>query len=325
MFNRRVFLKNTGALALSSLLLQRLYAGRAFAGKPHLDSIGLQLFTVPKILEKDFAGSVKMLAGIGYKKFEFFGPYSFSAPEDIARWKTITPSLGFSGSGYFGLTAQDVKKILDDNGISTPSMHSALNTLHTRMGESAEAAHILGQTYVVLPSYQTPTNLDGYKRLAEEFNQIGASAQKAGLRFAFHNHGNGLKELEGKIPLDVIIENTDPNLVYLEMDIYWTTAGGADPVAYLDKYPGRYRMMHIKDMAKKVRFSGDGGDPKQWIELFPYMADAGSGVLDLKNIITHAQTSGVEHFIVEQDMVANPETALVKSYKYLSQLEVGGK
>jgi hypothetical protein len=75
-------------------------------------------------------------------------------------------------------------------------------------------------------------------------------------------------------------------------------------------------------MAKQVRFSGDGGDPKQWIELFQYMTDAGSGVLDLKTIIAHGQKSGVEHFILERDIVPNPEVALVKSYQYLAGLDI---
>jgi sugar phosphate isomerase/epimerase len=104
------------------------------------------------------------------------------------------------------------------------------------------------------------------------------------------------------------------------MDLYWTTAGGADPVELFTHYPGRYRLVHIKDMSKKVHFSGDGGDSKQWIELFPYMTSAGSGVLDLKTILTTAGKHGVDHFIVEQDMVADPENALKKSFDYVAGL-----
>jgi len=325
MLKRRDFLKNSGALFASSLLLKELHAQSFFKSNAHLDKIGLQLFSIPKLLEKDFAGTMTMLAQIGYKEIEFYGPYPFSTQEAKDRWNGITPSLGFSGSGYFGLKVEEVKKVLDYNGLTSSSMHTDLSTLSKGMDEMAEAAHILGQTYIILPSYETQPNLDAYKRLAEQFNQIGAHAQKLGLRFAFHNHGNGLKEMEGKIPLDLILEQTDPKLVFLQMDIYWTTAGGIDPVAYLDKYAGRYRLIHIKDMIKEVRFSGDGGDPKQWIELFPYMTDAGSGVLDLKKIISHAKKSGVEHFILERDMVPDPDVALVKSYKYLSQLDINPK
>jgi sugar phosphate isomerase/epimerase len=268
MFKRRDFLKNSAGLVLGSVLSQYLNARSAFSGSPHLDRIGVQLFSIPKILEKDFSGTMKMVSQIGYKEIEFYGPYPFSAAEDKQRWKAVTPSLGFSGSGYFGLTVKEVKKVLDDNGLTSPSMHTGLSTLRSNMNEMNEAANVLGQKYVVLPSANTEPNLDGYKRLADDFNAIGSQAEKAGLRFAYHNHGNGLKEIEGIIPFDLILERTDPKLVYLQMDIFWMTAGDVDPVAYLDKYPARFRLMHIKDMAKKVRFSGDGGDSKQWIELF---------------------------------------------------------
>jgi sugar phosphate isomerase/epimerase len=321
----RDFLRNSGALAISGLLFQKLDAASFFSDYAHLNKIGLQLFSIPKLLEKDFAGTMKMIADIGYKEVELFGPYPFSTDEAKERWKKIVPSVGFSGSGFFGLSIKEVKKILGDNGLSSPSMHTDLSSLQNNMEQLAEGAHELGAMYVILPSYETQPNLDAYKRLADKFNDIGAHAQKLGIRFAFHNHGNGLKEMEGKIPLELIIEQTDPKSVYLQMDIYWTTAGGIDPSTLLDKYPGRYRLIHLKDMTKQARFSGDGGDPKQWIELWPFMADAGSGVLDLKKIITHAKKSGVEHFILERDMVPDPDVALVKSYKYLSQIDIDSK
>lgn len=322
MKSKRDFLKNSAALAVGSLILQRLPIASVFPGSQQIDRIGVQLFSIPKILEKDFAGTMKMLSKIGYKEIEFYGPYPFSAKEDIERWKAVTPSLGFSGSGYFGLTVQQVKKILDDNGLASPSMHTGLFTLENRMAEMAEAAQVLGTKYIILPSAQTQSTLDGYKLQADQFNKIGASAAKHGLRFAYHNHGNGLKEMDGRVPMELILEQTDPKLVYMQMDIYWTTAGGIDPVAYLDKYPGRFRLMHIKDMSKKVQFSGDGGDSKQWIELFPYLTDAGSGVLDIKSILSHAKKSGMEHYIVERDLAPNPEEALGKAYQYVSTLKL---
>jgi len=126
--------------------------------------------------------------------------------------------------------------------------------------------------------------------------------------------------MNGQVPLKLILDGTDPSLVFFEMDLYWTTAGGADPIAYLESYKDRYHLVHIKDMSKKIQFSGDGGDAKQWIELFPYMTTAGNGVLDLESILTKAKDCGVKHFIVEQDMVADPETALKKSFDYLVSL-----
>jgi sugar phosphate isomerase/epimerase len=271
-------------------------------------------------VEQDFAGTMELLANIGYKEIEFFGPYSFSAAEEQQSWKAVTSSLGFTGSGFFGLSVTEIKNILDKNKLAAPFLHTGLLTLKNNMSQLAEAAQQLGSKYVILPSAKTPSNLDGYKQQADEFNEIGFQANKLGLHFAYHNHGNGLKELNGVIPFDVILERTDPKLVDFEMDIYWMTAGGADPVAYLDAYPGRFRLMHLKDMTKQVRFSGDGGDPKQWMELFPFMTDAGSGVLNLKTILSHAQKSGVQHFIVERDLAPDPKEAMQKGYQYLASL-----
>ena len=323
MMKRRRFIKSTAAVVAGSLLTTDAIKAAVFSNKSHLDKIGLQLFSVPKMLEKDFEGAMKALSDIGYKELEFFGPYPFSTDSAKKFWDSVTPSLGFSGSGYFGRTAQQVKEILDRYNLTTPSMHVDLDTLRTKMNDIGEAAHVLGQTYAGLPAIPADQRhtLDDYKHMADEFNKIGEAAQKVSLKFFYHNHGYGLKEMEGKIPFDVILERTDPNLVFLEMDIYWMTAGGADLVKYLDNNPNRFKLMHIKDMLKQVRFAGDGGDPKQWIELFPYMTSAGSGVLDLKTILSHAKKSGMEHFIVEQDRV-DDTNALRKSCSYLASLEL---
>lgn len=322
MTSRRNFLKQAAAAFAAGSITPPLLAGRYSGKGRRIKKIGVQLFSIPKLVEKDFAGAMKMLAGIGYKEIEFYGPYSFSAAEDKSRWDSVAPSLGFSGSGFFGLTAKQVKDILDNNGLSAPSLHTGLFTLKETMDQLAEAAHTLGAKYVVLPSAATHTDLDGYKSQADEFDSIGTEAVKRGIRFAYHNHGNGLKPLEGTVPFDMIMENTDPKNVFFQMDIFWMTAGGVDVAAYLDRYQGRFRLMHVKDMAKDVRFSGDGGDSGQWIELFPYLANAGSGVLDLENILSHAKRSGVEHFIVERDLAPEPEEDLRKSFSYLNSVKL---
>ena len=315
--NRRDFIASTAALTSSAVL----FGGDLFAS-PLMNNIGIQLFSLPKVLEKDFGAGIKMLATMGYREIEMYGPFPFSAPAAIDRWASITGELGFSGSGYFGKSAAEVATVFKENKMSVPSIHTDLETLRHNMGQLGEASQMLGFTYVVLPAIppENRKTLDDYKKIIDEFNTIGEQAKKSGLRFGYHNHGYGMVEMEGHVPLHMIIEKTDPGLVFLEMDLYWTVAGGGDPVAYLQKYPNRYKMMHVKDMQKKVRFSGDGGDSKQWIELFPYMTTAGDGVLDLKSIIQVAQKSGVDHFFVEQDTVKEPEVALKRSIDYLKSL-----
>ena len=323
MFNRREFIKASAA-AVAGTVVTSSPLMAAISNQSKIKNIGLQVWSIAKFLEQDFNGNLEMLTKIGYKELELFGPYPFSTQKDKDAWKVTISLLNFSQSGYFNHTAKELKAILDSKGLSTPAMHVGLDTLRNKMGETAEAAHILGQQYAglaAIPEEERHT-LDDYKRIADEFNVIGEKAKAQGIRFYYHNHGYGLKEMEGKIPFDLILERTDPSLVYLEMDIFWTTAGGADPISYLDKNPGRYKLMHVKDMKKQVRFSGDGGSPKQWVELFPYITDAGNGVLDLKTILSHAKRSGVEHFIVENDVITDPKESLEKGYQYLYSVEL---
>lgn len=320
MQNRRNFIKNTAALSAAALAPAWAWES-LFDQTGKRKKIGIQLFSLPKLLEKDFVAAIKMLANMGYKEVELFGPYPFSAPAAQASWKAVAPMLGFSGSGYFGKTMQEVKSILKDHGISTPSAHTDLETLLNHMGKLGEAADVLGHRYVVLPAIpeERRKTLDDYKRIIADFNTIGENAKKVGLKFAYHNHGYGLKPVDGQVPFQMVVEQTDPKLVFLEMDVFWTAAGGIEPVDYLKKYPNRYRALHLKDMREKKRFSGDGSNVGQWMELFPYMASAGDGVLDLKNIVQTAQANGVQHYFVEQDLVANPEVALKRSIDFLKK------
>ncbi|MDI1306329.1 MAG: sugar phosphate isomerase/epimerase [bacterium] len=315
---RRQFLQSTALFSVASLI----NANELFAKNPLINKVGLGLFSIPKMLENDFDGAFAMLAKMGYKEVECFGPYEFSTEKAKASWNAVTPQLGFKGSGFFNKTTADFFKAAKSNGISIPSMHTDLDTLSNNMGQLAEAAHLIGAKYVVLPSIpdNERKNLDDYKRVAEKFNSIGAEAKKEGIRFAYHNHGYGLNNVNGVMPLNIIFDQTDPSLVYFEMDLYWTIAGGADPVELFKKHKDRYKMVHIKDMKEAKRFAGDGGDASQWISLFPYMTSCGEGVLDLPTILTAAKQNGVEHFFVEQDMVQSPEIALKKSIDYLKSL-----
>ncbi len=318
---RRNFLKNTSAAATALSLFPGLVT---ISENKNLKSLGVQLFSLPKLLEKDFRSGIKMLAKMGYTEIEMYGPYPFSVDSVKEGWKSLTPYLGFSGSGYFGHTAQEVRAILNEYGIKASSVHTDMETLQNRMSQLGEAADQIGFEYIGLPAIpqEKRKTLDDYKKVAEEFNNIGEQAKKMGLKFAHHNHGYGLQEMDGQIPLNILLEQTDPSLVFFELDIYWTIAGGADPINYLESYPDRYHLMHLKDMKEKVKFSGDGSDPSQWMELFPYMTSVGNGVIDIASIIRTGEKIGVKHFYVEQDFVENPEIALKNSYDYLKTIKL---
>ncbi len=321
---RRRFVKNSTFLTAASLIpYSAVLSSNIIDPDPIvLSDIGIQLFSVPLLMEEDVSNGVGLLAEMGFKKLELFGPYPFSAASAKERWNSLIPRLGFSGSGFFGKTPLEFSSIVRDHGMHIPSMHTDLNTLENHLESLAENSEPFGFEYIVLPALpqEYRESMEHYKRTAELFNAIGKRAQQLGLKFTYHNHGYGLGITGGTTPLRYLIENTDPEWVYFEMDIFWTTAGGADPLEYLQDYPGRYHLMHIKDMSVKRRFSGDGGDPAQWMELFPLMCSAGDGVLQLREIIPAAKKCGVQHFIVEQDMVAQPGTALQRSINYLSEL-----
>lgn len=314
---RRQFIQRT-ALASSATMFMGLGAC-ATPTEKGLDSIGIQLFSLPKMLEQDLAGSLAMLHQMGYKEIEIYGPYPFSSSAAQERWKQITPSLGFSGSGFFGKTAKEFKALLDEYRLKATSGHIDIVTLETNMSQVGEAVRTLGMECLgmsAIPDDLRQT-LDDYKRMADRFNKIGENAKKEGFKFLYHNHGYGLHEMEGQIPLNLLLENTDPDLVVFEMDIYWTTAGGMDPVELLKSNPGRYIALHLKDMKKITYFKGDGGTADQWIDLWPLMTTVGNGAMDIPAIVHQAQQSGVKHFFVEQDLVDNPRLALKKSIDYL--------
>jgi sugar phosphate isomerase/epimerase len=318
MINRRNFIKSSALLSLASMA----GAHNLFAMTPEIQRLGIQLFSLPKMLDQDFEGTLEMLSAIGYKEIELFGPYTFSAEAAKKSWAGAATMLGFSGSGYFGKSQSEINALMKKHGFTVPAMHTDLDTLTTKMPELAAAANSLGAKYVVLPSIPDDKRktAEDYKNVADRFNKIGEEAKKHGIRFAYHNHGYGFHEENGIKPIDIIFKETDPNLVFYEMDLFWTVAAGAEPVRLLEQHKDRYKLMHVKDMKEKRQFSGDGGDASQWFALFPLMTSAGEGVLDLPKIIATAKRNGVDHFFVEQDLVAEPKVALKESYQYLKSM-----
>jgi sugar phosphate isomerase/epimerase len=274
--DRRIFLKTVSAGGLAVLAGADLMATRV---KP----IGLQLYTVRSAMEKDFEGSLAKVAQIGYKEVEF--------------------------AGYFGRTPQQVKDILKKNGLKTPSSHIALNLFEQELPNTLETGKILGQEYLVCPSVPEANrkSVDDLKKLAELFNRLGTECKKAGMGFAYHNHNFEFQPLDGQMPYDLFLQNTDPNLVKMEMDLYWVVKANQDPVHYFDKYPGRFPLVHVKDMDKT---------PERGF------AEVGRGSMDFKRIFRASEEAGIKHYIVEQDRTpGNPFDSIKISWDYLSKFE----
>ena len=321
MLTRNHFLK-TSSLCGIGALISPLPISKSKKNKK-LESIGLNLFSAPKILEEDFEGSIKSLSEIGIDQLETYGPYSISDQRNKSSWAALTPMLGFNASGFFGKASHEFKAILNSYGISVPSMHTDLYTLEDNMGALALEANTLGAKYVVLPFIpdHERITIDDYKKVADRFNQIGENAKKEGISFAYHNHGYGLiPGSNGVRPIDLIFDHTDPSYVFFEMDLFWTVAGKANPIDLLVSNSGRYKMLHIKDMKELSYFSGDGSTPDQWKELFPMLVAAGEGVINLDEIIGIAMNNGVEHYIIEHDLAPDPLANISAASNYLRGL-----
>ena len=274
---RREFLTTAGAITLGSMLPP---ACRPAHGAK-LEKIGIQLYTVRDQMKADFEGTLARVAQIGYKEVEF--------------------------AGYFDRSPADVRAILERNGLSAPATH-LMSDNPDGWKKAVDLAKAVGHDYLVAPwiPEEKRTNLDGWKRVAEEFNRVGQVAKDAGIQFAYHNHDFEFPKMEGQVPYDLLLQSTDPKLVQLEIDLYWITRGGQDPLVYFARWPGRIPLVHVKD-------SMGGPEHK--------MVDVGQGTIEWKRIFAKRAQAGIQHFFVEHDQPPQPFDDIAVSYKYLSQLE----
>jgi len=287
--NRRTFIE---ILAAASVLPSRI--GWAAAKQRRIEKIGVQLYTVRDQMKADFDGTIAKVAAIGYKEVEF--------------------------AGYFDHTPQQVRATLDRNGLTSPSCHVAYDVLGDKWPGEIESAKIIGQSYIVCP--WIPDELrkqpDVWDRAAETFNRAGAASKKAGIQFAYHNHWFEFMPVDGKLPYDLLLEKCDPDLVKMEMDLCWITVAGADPLKYFDRYPGRFPLVHVKDMKKLPKVSAAGG--QDFGDSLTDMTSVGNGVIDWKRIFAQSDKAGIKHYIVEHDKPQDPFDSIKMSYAYLEKL-----
>ena len=250
------------------------------------DAWGLQLYTVRSLMARDVERTLAAVARIGYGEVEF--------------------------AGYFGRSPAEIRTALEAEGLTAPAAHLSLEELRSSFDEAADAAAEIGHRYLVLPFLGGPERpggdgatgsavVDGYRRLADEFNELGTRCREAGLVFGYHNHDFELEEVNGLRLLDVMIENTDPELVCYELDFYWLVHGGADPFDYFSRYPGRFDLCHVKDR------TADGE-----------MADVGAGAIDFEAIFERSDEAGLIHYFVEHDAPGDPMGSVRASYEHLA-------
>lgn len=248
--------------------------------KTKRSAIGLQLYTIREFMEKSVTDTLKLVAGIGYQQVEF--------------------------AGYFNQSAKNIRALLDGEGLSAPAAHISLEQLQNHLEKVIEDALVVGHQYLVLPyltEEQRGRDIAGYQRLAADLNHFGERCKQAGLRLAYHNHDFEFFAVQGGTPYDTLLQETDPALVWMELDLYWTVKAGLDPVALFNKHPGRFALWHVKDMDKSGNF-----------------ADVGQGVIDFKSIFAFGSVAGLQHHFIERDQTENKITTINQGFQTMSNI-----
>ncbi|MDB5607581.1 MAG: sugar phosphate isomerase/epimerase [Bradyrhizobium sp.] len=251
--------------------------GAASADAGRLRKIGLQLYTVRNLLSTDFEGTLRRIASLGYQEVEFAG--------------ILGPDLNLT------------RNLLRQLGLSASSLHVDYDSLRNHTAASFETAKALGAGFVVcswLNQAERQTS-DDWKRVCENLNSIGERAARSGLMLAYHNHDfEFVKRPDGVRPFDLLLAHANERLVTFEIDVYWAKKAGIDPVAYLRAYKSRFRLLHLKDMAR------DGSS-----------VEIGRGTIDFGAIMDAAMAGGVRHFFVEQEDSSDPMQSIEISIAYL--------
>lgn len=272
-YKRRDFLKTATVLGSGAALTSftsLLSCKAASANKTIHENFGLQLYTLRDVLPQDPKGVLTQVASFGYKQIE-----SYEGPQGI----------------FWGMKNTEFKKLMDDLGMKIVSSHCDINKDFERKAEEAAA---IGMKYLICPYLGPQKSADDFKRFADTFNQRGETCKKHGLRFGYHNHDYGFVPVDGQLPQDVLMQNTDKDLVDFEMDIYWVVTAGQDPIKWFNKYPGRFKLSHIKDRKKDAPLSQRDAS-----------VVLGTGQINFHDILKAAQIKGMEYYIVEQEAYEN--------------------
>lgn len=289
--SRRSFLKASGFLAAGAALASTPFLSFCNAANRRQMKFGLQLYTLRDVIVDNPEEVIRQVAGFGYKQIE-----SYEGP------------LGM----YWGMGNTGFKKLMDDLDLTLISSHAdVFNDFERKAAEAAE----IGVSYLVCPWIGSLGNLDAYREMADTFNEIGRVAKNAGIKFAYHNHDYSFHEMDGEVPQKILMDNTDPELVEYQMDIYWVVAAGHDPEEWIRAYPNRFTSSHVKDGI----FGNDGdegGDMESTI--------LGTGTIDFPRILKLAKEKGMKYFIVEQEAYTGttPLDAVRENAVYMKNLRI---
>jgi sugar phosphate isomerase/epimerase len=243
-----------------------------------LDRIGIQLYTVRKLMPQDPDGTLGALAQIGYSEVEL--------------------------AGLYGLRPAAMREMLDRHHLSAVSGHLRLTDMRLDWARTLDDAATLGQRYIVCSWIdESERTADDYRRIAAELNRLADQSQRLGIQFAYHNHTYEFETVGGLTPYDLLLTGCDPHLVQMEVDLMWMIKAGGDPLSYFARFPGRFPMVHVKDMTQQG-----------------VMADVGQGAIDFRAIFAQSDRAGIKHYFVEHDEPPNPLADARRCYEYLRRL-----
>lgn len=231
---------------------------------------------------RDVDATLAAVAAIGYRTVEF--------------------------AGYHGHSPAGIRQLLERHGLTAPSSHVPYTESADAWDRALADACEVGHEYVTVPwlpesARSTP---DAWRRTAQQLNRLATAAHAAGIRLAYHNHDFELTRLGDVVPLDLLLADTEPGLVEFQLDVYWAARAGHDPVAWLQRHPRRFTMLHLKDSS---------GPPDH------RMLDVGAGTIDFPAILAQADVADVRHSFVEHDRPADAMASIRSSYDYLSRME----
>jgi len=281
--NRRDFLKISGAGAIGMTMLGSL-AFKSAAVDRKTFGVGIQLYTLRDAMAADALGSLKKLSALGYKNLEL---------------------ANYSAGKFYGYAPNDLKKIVSDLGMNILSSHTQVEAAGITVANAKKMAddHAeLGVKYCVQPWVNEPDrNIESYKKMVGDWNEVGKIMKGVGIQFGYHNHNFEFKNIGGIVPYyDIFMKEMDPDLITMEIDLFWANKAGQNPVEMFKKYPGRFQLFHMKDMHTKQ-------DP-----FFDVIKDdvcsVGAGVIDFKTILASKDIAGMKHLFVEDDNQGNGKT-----------------
>jgi sugar phosphate isomerase/epimerase len=274
--NRRDFLKVTAAGALGMVALSPFGCTTK-----KIPGVGLQLYSIRDAMDKDVPGSLQKVSDIGYKYLEM---------------------AGYSDGKFYGYAPAEFKKMAADLGMEVLSSHTMVEAEGITLDNAkimADAHAALGVKYCVQPWVNEPDrNIETYKKMIGDWNEVGKIMKEAGIQFAYHNHNFEFLNMDGIVPYyDLFLPEMDADLITMEIDLYWVTKAGQDPVEMFNKYPGRFQLFHLKDMYEET---------EPYFEVVKDdIAPVGAGKIDFKRILAAKEVAGMKNFFVEDDNQGN--------------------